>query len=549
MAQNPWEMDWKDDEEESTDAVEATAAKVNPWEMNWSAEAAPVKKQPYDHMKPYEGQGLVEANINYAKDYGKGVASADRALGAELMENPLTAQPKMLLGGLETAATVGTSIAAPILGAADWLATKAGVFDENDPRNPEGTYAGARNKYIYEPRSDAGQALTGELGAIAKPLGDVASVLGKNVANVSGVMGASEETQENIREVVPDAVGYLIGGKKIGKPVLKAADDAATAVKNAVDSPEAFAKNSEKLYKREFEDAHGRNIDIKAKRTATEAAQEQAIGKWLSDNEINKIKGKSEQATVDAKLERVRQIKEDAGKNLGSNDNAITELAKDRGLGPIKIKTDEVIKSIVDDPRYLEAKKMHVNEKVSGVYDALAEKVKSLGTKSLSFDELSKLKEGIANKINWADQTASEANNAYKSLWHKMDDAQEKILANADKLASAPKSKGLIKKLRKDKDNYAKASEVEEGLVKQRGKAPEGFEMTAHGITHAIKSARTKTGKVAAVVGGLVGHQAMPLFGTVAGGYIGGKVGDAVSRARTVSKVKKSRFYTPPSTP
>lgn len=134
------------------------------------------------------------------------------------------------VGRAETALSVATGAVAPIPGAIDYALGKIGW---KDPKNPSGSYAGAREKYVYQPRSQEGQGITRMAGAVLKPVSDVFGKIGQGYGKIAEVAGASPRTQADIEAMVPDAVGIGlgVGGKgAAGRPrVSKAAPAVETA--------------------------------------------------------------------------------------------------------------------------------------------------------------------------------------------------------------------------------------------------------------------------------------------------------------------------------
>ena len=164
------------------------------------------------------------------------------------------------VGRLETAASLATGAVAPIPGAIDYALGKIGW---KDPNNPTGSYAGARDKYVYQPRSQEGQGSTRMAGAMLKPVADTFGMIGRGYGEIAKTAGASPETAEDIAAMVPDAMGVALaakgpGGARVAKKAGKLPEtpiptkeqlstDATAAYKRAEDagiavSPSSFSK-------------------------------------------------------------------------------------------------------------------------------------------------------------------------------------------------------------------------------------------------------------------------------------------------------------------
>lgn len=145
--------------------------------------------------------------------YGERVAQAFSGPSAPLWQAPI--------GALENVATMASSAVAPLFGAIDVAAGRLGL---TDPRNPTGGYATARDKYVYQPRSAAGQQLAGQVGTILEPVGNVISAGGEQLGDLAGMLGVGEQGQRDISQMAPDLamslldVGALRGAKAATAP-------------------------------------------------------------------------------------------------------------------------------------------------------------------------------------------------------------------------------------------------------------------------------------------------------------------------------------------
>lgn len=265
----------------------------------------PVPQSLGDFRDQYAGQGAVQGNLNYAKDYGRGIASAVTKPRA-----PDTMPPLVGLG--ETALHLGSSALAPLFALPDYAITKMGLQDK---RNPAGTYAGAREKYVYQPRTSTGQAGADIAGAALKPVGDVFSLIGSGYGDVAGLAGASPAVQQGVREIVPDIVsaGLTAGALRAPKPAKAAiptkeelGTQAKAAYKRAEDagiavSPQSF--DAMKLKLLDKLEREGIDKDLHPKATAA----------------LNRVASTDGPVTLE-KIETLRRIAKDAESSIDKAD-------------------------------------------------------------------------------------------------------------------------------------------------------------------------------------------------------------------------------------
>lgn len=149
------------------------------------------------------------------------------------------------VGRAETALSLATGAAAPIPGAIDYALGKIGW---KDPNNPTGSYAGARDKYVYQPRSQEGQGATRMAGALLKPAADTFGMIGRGYGEIAKVAGASPETAEDVAAMVPDAMGVALAAK--GPRTARVAKQAGKLPKPPIPTKEQLATDSKAAYKR-----------------------------------------------------------------------------------------------------------------------------------------------------------------------------------------------------------------------------------------------------------------------------------------------------------
>lgn len=285
-----------------------------------------------DFRSQYAGQGLLQGNVNYLKDYLKGVGSAaTRELSPEARAS--MAGPVGTTAALGDAALhLGTSAVAPLLALPDWAITKAGL---PDPRNPAGTYAGAREKYIFEPRTEGGQAIADLGKAALKPVGDAFSLVGSGYGDIAKLGGASTETQKEIRDIAPDVVsaGLAVGAMRAPKPG-----------KAPVPTKEQLAEQSRAAYKR-AEDAgiavSGQSYEA-MKMRLLDRLEKEGIDKDLHPDAsaaLRRIGSEQGPITLE-KLETLRRVAKDA--------EASTKPADARKAGQIVDELDEFVDALAD---------------------------------------------------------------------------------------------------------------------------------------------------------------------------------------------------------
>lgn len=296
---------------------------AGPWAKYTQPAAAPAPETPVrgDFRDQYAGQGLAQGNLSYLKDYISGIG---KAATKERAPDMSTQQPMIGVG--ETAMHLGSAALSPLFALPDWAITKMGVKDE---RNPAGTYAGAREKYVYQPRTASGQLGAETAGALLKPAGDAFSLIGSGYGDIAGQMGVSPQAQNEIRDIAPDVVGLgLTAGALRGpkaapaprvvppttaelgasaKAAYKRAEDAGIAV-----SPQSF--DGMKLKLLDKLEKEGIDPDLHPKATA-------ALGRIA----------KTEGPVTLEKIETLRRIAKDAESSIDAADrrmsaNLIDEL-------------------------------------------------------------------------------------------------------------------------------------------------------------------------------------------------------------------------------
>lgn len=304
-----------------------------------------------DFRDQYAGQGVVEGNLNYAKDYGKGIVDSAK----QLPRDPLG------VGIGETALHLATGAASPLFGAADWALGKLGMAD---PKNPTGSYAGARDKYVYEPRTPQGKATAGLAGAVMKPVGDAFSVLGTESGDIAKQMGASDATAQDIKDMAPDAAGLALGMRATRKPSVKPA--AAAKVAEVIPTKDAITEAAHAAYKK-AEDAGVKvapdHFD-KLKNGLSASMRKEGINQTLHPDASAALKEiiDTKEAPTLLEIERLRRIAQDAE---GSIKPADARLA-----GELVDHIDDFVEQI-GDPGFKEARGLWARKRKTDTIDEL----------------------------------------------------------------------------------------------------------------------------------------------------------------------------------
>lgn len=286
----------------------------------------------------------VQREPGYVDRYVAASGDVERSLGT-----PTQSLYRGPVGLGETALQLGTSVIAPFAGAIDAGLARLGW---EDPQNPEKSIATATRKYVYEPRTDAGRAMSGQVGAMLAPVGDALQFGSDVTADV--IEPFDETVAQDVRDAGPDLFGSVLGlkgGKKAAAPRTAptpkevAAGDQAAPTRKARSmgtklspSEEAAVSGNKNYVGRSLEAIAGsdnvrRDMSQANKKTFTKKA-EQAIGaKSLKKDDIGKVK--------------------DAG------DAVYTEMG---GLGTIK--PDSALSTAFDDAGKLAGKSTRRNAKI-----------------------------------------------------------------------------------------------------------------------------------------------------------------------------------------
>jgi hypothetical protein len=164
-------------------------------------------------------KGAVEEKPSYIQSLANAGAHAQDAAG----KNPGMVIPGMAEAGMN-AVSSGLSV---FPGSLDVLLGRAGW---SDPQNPTNDLATAKNKYVYEPRSDYGAAASEQLAALTQPLGEyvfgpISDYSGAAVHAITG----SEQAGNDASASIPDLLGLGLGSRggkvtkslKTPKPVVE----------------------------------------------------------------------------------------------------------------------------------------------------------------------------------------------------------------------------------------------------------------------------------------------------------------------------------------
>lgn len=380
------EVEFPDDM--SDDAI-ASAIKANMQSAPVAPPATPVRG---DYRDKYAGQNLIQGNLSYLKDYIGGIGKA-----ATQQPDVMGQTPAGQAAGVgEAALHLGSSALAPLFALPDWAITKLGIPDE---RNPSGTYAGARDKYVYEPRTESGKQASNVAGAVLKPVSDAFSLIGSGYGDAAGLAGASPEAQNEIRDIAPDVVSAGIGigalkGKAPAKPAVPTVEELGTqakaAYKRAEDagiavSPQSFdAMKMRVLDKMEKEgidkDLHPKSLAAMKRLTSTEGPvtleKIETLRKIANDarSTIDKADGRLAGELIDDIDDFVEGLTD---KDLVAGDASKAAALKEaRGLYSRKKKAEEI------DELVHRAELSAPNFSASGMENALRTEFRSLAKNS-----------------------------------------------------------------------------------------------------------------------------------------------------------------------
>lgn len=229
----PWEV-----------AAQQSATSNKPWARATAQETERTEKAARREAAPAKAREAYEASRNSPESVAARERDAQHPIQQYLGDwagqvgdafsdvyddyNPL----KAAVGSVDAAASLGTSVLAPLFGAADVTASNLGFRDK---KNPQNSYATARDKYVYQPRSEVGQDIVNAAGAVLKPAGDLFSEAGEQAGEGVESMGGSEADATAAREIVPDILGFAAEAPA-ARPAMKAAK---SGIENVMPEPRA----------------------------------------------------------------------------------------------------------------------------------------------------------------------------------------------------------------------------------------------------------------------------------------------------------------------
>jgi hypothetical protein len=182
--------------------------------------AAPVKRK-FDLSTAQDVSGEEPGYLDGLKQASQRVSSA--------VNNPLDAAK----GFVEGAANLVTNVVAPIPTVARRILSGLGLAPD------DGSYAKARNQFVYEPRSEPGQAVTEQNAALLKPIGDfIGAGTDKAASGIEAVSGGESGFSRDVREGGADLLAAATTGASLGR-------GAAAKTPNPV--PTAIAKTPEQV--------------------------------------------------------------------------------------------------------------------------------------------------------------------------------------------------------------------------------------------------------------------------------------------------------------
>lgn len=262
-------------------------------------------------VTPSQQPSLLKRAADYAGDYGRGVRDAAMAPGttgrpetfAERIGNVPILGP--LYGASEAALALGSGMLSPFAAFAD-------------PKNPEA----AARRAIYEPRSATGKALTGLVGAVAKPAVDVAQSTGADIALMP--LAAESQAMRAGAQHFRDARAF------------KAAAKVAEKQRSSVPTTAELGTAKTALY----EQAEKSGVVIKPEATARsaqifrEVAEKENLGKLPP--KLSEAVGILDDRVAASKpltlsdADKVRQLVNDALKSTDAGDRRLAKLIKSR---------------------------------------------------------------------------------------------------------------------------------------------------------------------------------------------------------------------------
>jgi hypothetical protein len=282
-----------------------------------------------DFRDQYAGQGLAAGNLQYVKDYFSGIANAGPTPRGQTQPLPSLPVFGAAPGMVEAAGSLASAAVAPIPGAIDYALGKFGI-GENE------SYAKSRDRYIYQPRTSMGSALTNTAGAVLKPVGDAFSLIGSGYGEIAREAGASPEAVADIRAAAPDVVGLGIGAgtlrarPRVQQPKPPTTEqlgkDAKAAYKRAEDAGVAVSAQSFDAFKMKLlDDMEKQGIDADLHPDATAA--------------LKRVASEKGPVTLE-KLETLRRIALDAEASIKSPDSRLA--------GEIIDQLDEYVDNLKD---------------------------------------------------------------------------------------------------------------------------------------------------------------------------------------------------------
>ena len=220
--------------------------------------------------KPHE-PSLPERALRYMGEWGQGMRDAFSAPG----DTPA-------IPGTEFATTAPLGIADAALSAASSVpATLLGLKETADARMAGDSTTQYRDRVAANsraPKTNTGAAILGAAGAVAKPVVDVLEGAGGLLGRGAGALGASEQTQRDIAQIVPDVASTALDAWGVGAAAKGAKFGVRTAADAAIPSRAAPAPNNPRPYGANVEQARRLDYRVMPSQVDAEAQKIAPLG-------------------------------------------------------------------------------------------------------------------------------------------------------------------------------------------------------------------------------------------------------------------------------
>jgi hypothetical protein len=184
--------------------------------------------------KPHE-PGLGERALRYMGEWGQGMRDAFAAPGDTPAMPGTEFATTAPLGIADAALSVASSVPATLLGLKE--TADARMAGDTTVQYPDRVAANSR-----APKTNTGAAIIGGVGAVAKPIGDALTGVSNLIGRGAGALGASDQTQKDIADVIPDLAGTALDAWGVGMAAKGARFGAKTAADAATPQVSALGR-------------------------------------------------------------------------------------------------------------------------------------------------------------------------------------------------------------------------------------------------------------------------------------------------------------------